>query len=140
MFWNWTTALEDIDHLRREMDVLFERSQRYFTSNGQFPQMNLYNHDQKLVVVAELPGVEKADLDIRFDQGTLTLSGERKAPQLGEQVAALREERRLGRFEKSIRIPIEIDDSRITAQLKDGVLQIELPKPERIQPRQIAIQ
>lgn len=140
MIWNWTTALEDIDTLRREMDQLFERSQRNFTQTGNhFPLVNLYSHEQKVLVVAELPGVNKEDLSISFSDGVLKLSGERKAPDFGDKVAPLREERVHGRFEKSVRIPIEIDADRIQAQLKDGVLQIELPKPERVQPRQIKI-
>lgn len=141
MFWNWTTALEDMDTLRREMDYLLDRSQRYFTNTGaNFPLINLYNQDNKILVAAEVPGVSKENLEISFVDGALKLSGERKAPDFGDKVAQLREERGYGRFEKTIRIPVEIDAEHIQAQLNDGVLQIELPKPERVKPRQIAIQ
>lgn len=141
MFWNWTTALEDIDTLRREMDGLLERSQRYFTGSGaSFPLVNLYNQENKVLLLAELPGVRKEDLEISYLDGALKLSGERKAPELGDKVVQLREERGYGRFEKVIRIPLEIDGEGIRAELNEGVLQIELPKSEKVKPRQIQIQ
>ncbi|HEY9840595.1 MAG: Hsp20/alpha crystallin family protein [Candidatus Sericytochromatia bacterium] len=141
MFWNWTTAFEDIESLRREMDQLRERTQRYYTgSTSNYPLVNLYNQEDKVLVVAEVPGVSKQDLEISFLDGALKLSGERKAPELGDKLAQLREERGFGRFEKSIRIPLEVNADEIRAQLNDGVLQIELPKSERVKPRQIAIQ
>jgi len=141
MFWNWTSAFEDLDSLRREMDSLMERTQRFYTGTGaNYPLVNIYNQDDRVVVVAEVPGLRKEDLDISFLDGALKLSGERRAPELGEKVVQLREERGFGRFEKSVRIPLEVDADQIRAQLTDGILQIELPKSERVKPRQIAIQ
>ena len=66
----------------------------------------------------------------------------RKAPDFGEadKLAQLRQERGTGHFEKTVKIPLELDTDRIQAQLTDGVLQIELPKPEKAKPRQITIQ
>lgn len=141
MLWNWTTAFEDMQTLRREMDHLLERSQNYFTgaSTQNFPLLNIYNQEQSVLIVAEVPGVEREAIDISFTDGVLKLSGERKGSDLGDKVAALREERGLGRFEKSIRIPLEVDAERISARLSDGLLHVELPKPEKIKPRQIAI-
>jgi len=142
MLWNWTTAFEDMQTLRREMDHLLERSQNYFTgtSTQSFPLLNIYNQEQSVLVVAEVPGLVREDIDISFVDGTLKLSGERKSVELGEKVAALREERGLGKFEKSIKIPVDIDSDRISAKLNDGLLSIELPKPEKVKPRQISIQ
>lgn len=140
MLWNWTSAFEDMESLRREMNTLLERSQRYYTGGGSnYPLLNLYNQDERVLVVAEVPGLDKQDLDLQFVDGVLKLSGERKAPELGEKVAQLREERAFGRFSKSIKIPVEIDADQIQARLSDGLLEIELPKPAKIQPRQIAI-
>ena len=141
MLWNWTTAFEDMETLRQEMDHLLERTQRnYLGSSPGYPLLNIYNQDDRLTVVAEVPGVNREDLNIQYLDGVLKLSGERKSPQLGEdKVVHLREERRYGRFEKTVKIPVEVDASQIQARLSDGLLQIELPKPEQVKPRQIAI-
>lgn len=142
MLWNWSNAFEEMTTLRREMDEMFNRTHRYLTgTNNRFPAINLYNQDDKILVVAEVPGLKREDLDIQFVDGALTLKGNRPAPQLGEEhIAALREERKTGSFEKSVRIPIEIDADNIAAQLNDGILKVELPKAAKAKARQIAIQ
>lgn len=142
MLWNWSNAFEEMTALRREMDEMFNRTHRYFTgSSNRFPAINLYNQDDKILVVAEVPGLKREDLDIQFVDGALTLKGNRPTPQLGEEhIAALREERKTGSFEKSVRIPIEIDAEQIQAQLTDGILKVELPKAAKAKARQITIQ
>lgn len=142
MFWNLTPVFDEMDTLRREMDALFDRTHRTLTgsTNSQFPALNLYHDAERVQVVAELPGVRKEELELQFAEGTLTLKGQRQAFQSDDPLVQLRNERRLGHFEKSVRIPIEIDVDGIEAELKDGLLQVQLPKAARAKTRQISIQ
>ena len=141
MLWNWTTAFEDIEGLRKEMNQIFERSQGYFGGGAaNFPLINLYNQDDKILVIAETPGLKKEDLDIHFIEGSLKIKGQRHFEQEGDQLVQLRRERTTGSFEKTIRIPIEVNAEQISARLQDGILQIELPKAEKVKPLQILIQ
>ena len=140
MIWNWTQAFDEINTLRREMERALDRSQRYVTgSNSSSPALNIYADTEQVLVVVEAPGLEREALDISFTEGTLTLKGERQAPDLGEHVVQLRSERALNAFEKNIRIPVEIDVDKIQAQLTDGVLKIVLPKAEKAKASQISV-
>ena len=141
MLWNWTTAFEDIEVLRKEMNHLFERSQGSFVSgSANFPLINLYNQDDKILVIAETPGLKKEDIDIHFLEGSLKIKGQRQFEQEGDKLLQLRQERATGAFEKTIRIPLEVKADQISARLQDGVLQIELPKADQVKPLHISIQ
>lgn len=141
MFWNWTTAFEDMESLRRDMDSMMKRTQRYIQGDSsRYPALNIYNHEDKVMVLAQIPGVAKEDLDIQFAKGKLTIAGERRLPDQGEQVVQLRHERGLGRFEKSIHIPIDVDVDAIQAKVQDGILSLELPKAETAKAKQITVQ
>lgn len=142
MLWNWNTPFAEMENLRRRMDVLFDQTRHYDAgASSHFPPVNIYNHAQAVQVVAELPGVDREQLDISFVDGVLTLKGERRAAfnAAQDQGAYLRQERRMGRFEKTIQIPMEIDADGIQASLKEGVLVLDLPKADRARTRQILV-
>ena len=141
MLWNWTSAFDEVQSLRREMDNMLKRTHHYFNgSASQYPALNIYNHEDKVVVLAEVPGVKKADLEIEFADGRLTLKGERSLPDQGEQVVQLRHERHQGNFEKTVHIPLDINVDAIQAHLEAGILTLELPKAETARSKQIEIQ
>jgi len=143
MLWNWNTAFAEMEALRRQMDSVFDHTQRYYTGgNVSFPLLNIYDHEDRVSLVTEVPGVRQQDLEISFIEGALKLKGERKSPELEaeDKVTQLRHERRLGAFEKTIRIPVDVNPDAIEARLQDGVLTIDLPKAEKARTRQIAIQ
>ena len=99
--------------------------------------MNVYASADGIAVVAELPGVEKDDLEVQAHRDTLTLRGDRRPPAEREE-AYHRRERRSGPFTRSITLPYRIDPDRIEAQLENGVLRLSLPRPEEDKPRRIA--
>ena len=141
MLWSFSHPFEEMDSLRREMQELMNRSQRVFTASGRsFPLVNLYSTPEDLRVVAEVPGVSKENLDISYSNGLLKIQGERQRPALPERAVSVRSERQLGRFEKTIRLPLEIEADKIHAELHDGLLQISLPKRDSARSRQIKIQ
>jgi HSP20 family protein len=100
------------------------------------PPVDIYEDEQGLVVVADLPGVEPGALDIRVDRGQLTIQG--RATHLASGQPAEREFALTGFF-RQFQLPEEIDSGRIAADFKHGVLTLRLPREERTQPRRIEV-
>jgi HSP20 family protein len=103
------------------------------------PPVDIRETAESLEFFVELPGFEKDQIDIRVDQGTLILAGERKWDNEAKSENFHRVERSYGRFHRSFAIPPSVDASRITANLKNGVLHLVLPKSERAKPQQIPV-
>jgi HSP20 family protein len=112
---------------------------RMFFNEGLYPQVDIEERENEYVLNMELPGMNKGDISISFQEGVLNISGEKKDVRNGENVNHHLSERRYGRFERAFRIHSDVDASRIAASFKDGVLQIELPKAESAKPKQIDI-
>ncbi|HCV44344.1 MAG TPA: hypothetical protein DGH68_12725 [Bacteroidetes bacterium] len=108
-------------------------------SARQYPALDIAEYGNESVVVAEMPGVKKEDLKLSVQDGMLTISGERKAHQTPENSSWLRNEIRIGEFERTIQLPHDVKTDAITAELTDGVLRIVLPKADEVRPREIAI-
>ncbi len=104
------------------------------------PSVDVFEKGDDLVIRAELPGVQREEIGIDIDDGTLTLQGERKRDQEMEDGKTFRVERSFGRFTRRFDLPKTVDPSKISAQYKDGVLEIRLPKMEEAKPRKIQIQ
>jgi HSP20 family molecular chaperone IbpA len=100
------------------------------------PVVDIYENEDEILLHAEMPGVEKDNIAINVDNGTLTLSGVRKFETKG---AAVWEEFGEVEFVRNFSIPQAIDLSKVDAELKDGVLQLHLPKSEAAKPKQVEI-
>ena len=101
--------------------------------NGYHPQLGVCESDGAVTIRADLPGIEKKDLDVSFDDGVLTIKGERKSKseETDDKTHHLLIERTYGSFERSLSLPPTIDDAAIKANFKDGVLEITAPeKPD----------
>lgn len=92
-----------------------------------------------VLVRAELPGVAPDEIEITFQDGVLTLSGEKRDEQRNEQDGWRMSERSFGSFKRSLAIAATIDESKISAEHKNGVLSVRLPKVEPVKPRKIEI-
>ena len=137
----------------RDMETLHNRINRLF--DGSFfptfslddgislgnwrPVVDIYENEDTVVVKAELPGVEKEDLKVDLKDGVLTLSGERSHEKEVKEENYYRKERAFGSFHRSFRVPEGIDPDKINAEFKDGVLKVEIPKPEEKKPKKIAV-
>ncbi|PPB81490.1 HSP20 family protein [Albidovulum inexpectatum] len=119
----------------RDMDDLFGLRAETAT----FPAVNVWQGDEAIAITAEIPGVDIADLDISVKDNVLTISGERKPPELPEGARWHRSERSYGRFARSIRLPFAASDDRVEARLTNGVLRIVVARPEEDKPRRIEI-
>lgn len=105
--------------------------------NWMSPQVDIFENDSELLLLADVPGVTREDLCINLDKDQLTIEG--GARQLAEQ-RALGCEFRAVDYRRKFVVPPGIDGSKISAELKDGVLSLRLPKPEALKPRQIHVQ
>lgn len=129
--------------LRNDLDTLLElpfwgsgRQAQLFS--GWTPALDLYQNNDNVVAVVELPGLRKEDIEISLQDGTLTISGERKGETTPEN-SATRTERSAGKFRRSITIPTRVDANKVSATYKDGILTVTLPKAEEAKPKQIQI-
>jgi len=94
---------------------------------------------EQVQVNVELPGVAKEDIKVNVHDGVLTISGERKQPELKENEQWIRNEISYGTFERSINLPYSVDVEKVSATQENGVLCIVLPKHENAKPKQISI-
>ena len=108
------------------------------SASGSYPPLNVFRKGDDFALVAELPGVSRSDLDIQVKGRTVRLSGS-KSVTYPEKASIHRRERLQGRFDRSITLPIEVDQDRATAEFHDGILAITLPRAERDKPRSIQI-
>jgi HSP20 family protein len=104
-----------------------------------FPAVNVWEGDDAVAVTAELPGVETDSIDITVKDNVLTLSGERKPPEVPDAARWHRNERSYGRFSRAIRLPFHATDDRVEARLQNGVLRIVIGRPEEDKPKRIEI-
>ena len=103
------------------------------------PRVDISETEDGYQIIADLPGLNKEDISINFHDGTLTISGERKAETKEEGKNYVRVERSTGEFYRSFTIPTAIQFDRIVANYKDGVLQVEVPKAEEVKPMKVKI-
>jgi len=130
-------------NLREQVDQLFRdfEGPRFADESAGFPAMNVHSSAEEVVVVAEVPGVAPADLDLSLTGDTLTLRGKRNTlPKGVEESWYHRRERRTGDFVRMITLPDRVDAGRIQAECRDGLLVVRMPKAPESRPRQIPVQ
>jgi HSP20 family protein len=108
------------------------------SASGAYPPLNVFRKGDDCVVIAELPGVKKSDLDIQVKGNTIRISGT-KTVDYGEKASLHRRERLAGRFDRTISLPVEVDVDRVQADYRDGILALLLPRSERDKPRSIKL-
>jgi HSP20 family protein len=108
------------------------------SAGGAYPPINIFRKGDDIVAIVEVPGVRKSDLDIRIERNTLRISGG-KSVDYGDKAAMHRRERSAGRFDRAVTLPIDIDQDKIRAECRDGILALYLPRAERDKPRSIAV-
>src|SRR5437899_12824271 len=106
--------------------------------SGWSPPLDLYQNNDNIVAVVELPGMRKEDIEISLHAGTLTIAGERKSESSNGEKAE-RTERYIGKFRRSIALPTRVDANKISATYRDGILTVTLPKVDEAKPKQIEV-
>ncbi len=111
--------------------------ERWGLSTGAFvPPMDLYDQTDKFVARMDLPGVEKDKVEVTVVGDTLTIRGEKTSQ---KTQGCQHTERAFGTFSRSLALPAAVDAEKVTAALRDGVLEVVLPKSERSRPRQVSV-
>jgi HSP20 family protein len=129
--------------LQEQVNRLFESSFPGRSDNSALttwaPAVDIYETENELVVKADLPDVSEKDLDVRIENNTLTIRGERKFEKKVEEENYLRVERTYGSFSRSFSLPNTVNSEAIKAEYKNGVLTVELPKRAESKPKQIKV-
>ncbi len=109
-------------------------------SQGIAPRLDVVERDNEFVVKAEMPGMKKDDIEVSLENGVLTITAETKSEteeKEGDRI--IRQERRYGQYLRSLRLGKEIDEKKVKASYKDGILELVLPKAEEVKPKKIAV-
>src|SRR5205807_6714665 len=104
------------------------------------PAVDIFETENELVLKADVPDVELKDIDVRVENQTLTISGERQFHQDENSKGYHRIERSYGSFVRSFSVPNTVDTEKVAADYKNGVLTISLPKKEAAKPRQVKVE
>src|SRR5713101_2571978 len=104
------------------------------------PSVDIFETENELILKADLPDVKLEDIEVRVENQTLTLKGERKFEKDDSVRGHHRIERSYGTFERSFTVPATVDAEKVAAEYKNGVLTVRLPKKEAAKPRQVKIE
>jgi HSP20 family protein len=108
------------------------------SGGGAYPPLNVFRKGDDFVVIAEVPGVTKSDLEVQVKGSTIRLSGA-KSVSYSEKAAVHRRERLGGEFDRAVTLPVEIDPDGVKAEYRDGILALFLPRAEHDKPKSIKV-
>lgn len=137
----WTRLFADFD---RTLDAVlpvrtYGASDRAAYVADYTPEVDITETDKAYLITLDLPGVDRKDVDISLDRGTLTIRGERKANERVEGATFIRSERNTGTFERAFTLPRHVEADRVEARFEHGVLHVAIPKSIPAQPKKIKI-
>lgn len=140
----WTASNQDMKNIHVQLNRLFEPFARFVASDEDLvggswnPPVDVAETQEKILVRAEVPGLKQEDIQIEFENGLLTLKGDRRLEK-NEGTTWHRVERTYGAFSRSFTLPRTVDAEKIAATYREGILEIEVPKREEAKPKQIRI-
>jgi HSP20 family protein len=140
--WGLNRPFRDFDRLRRQMDALYGAlpdASLPMPSAGVFPLTNVTEDNENYYVRSELPGVKSKDLDIQVTSEGISISGERKITEEGNNAKYHRREREAGKFSRLISLPGKVDIDKVEASMENGILKVVIRKAEAAKPRQITV-
>lgn len=139
MLWD-SLVFNELDEMRRDMDALADWSGLRMAAHSAFPALNAYESKDEYLLAVFAPGIAKNKLEVRMDENSITISGNRPLPvEEGPDRMYLRHERGHGPFERTLRFPAAVNRGGIQAQLENGILTIRVPKAEEAKPKTIEI-
>jgi len=135
------TPWQELENMNRQFSHLLDDSPLSTLNEAEkwAPRVDIRETDDALLVQAELPGIDKKDVQLEVKDGVLTLSGERRYEKDVKEENVHRVERAYGRFSRSFSLPSNVDANNVDASMKDGVLEVRLPKRESAKPKAISI-
>ena len=134
----WGEPLATLRRIQDEINRAFG-DQRWTPATAEFPPVNIWRGPDGVIITAEIPGVKLDAVDLTVHQNTLTLKGSRSPEAFGTETSWHRRERSYGPFSRVIELPYAVDPEKVRASAYNGVLTVELPRPETDKPRKITI-
>lgn len=135
----------EMARMQDELNRLFDdrlwrrRGQEEELGVGFLPPVDVYEDQEALTLTTELPGIEPKAVDVRVEDGVLTIKGERKMEKEDKKENYLRVERSYGTFTRSFTLPNTVDPDKVKAEFKNGLLRVAIPKREESKPRSIKV-
>lgn len=130
-------SVPEIIDLQREINKLFSSVGQGAASD--YPAVNVWEKENRLVVTTELPGMDPDNINISVTGAVLTISGTSKSDPIKEGETYLRQERELGNFQRNIQLPYQVDAQAVEAKYERGILKITLPRQKEDLPKKIKI-
>jgi len=134
-----TGVLDVLDRFHRDLTGLSQDMYENGAAAWKPTGVEVWEDDQCMHVEAELPGVKAEDVDITFEGGVLTIRGEKKEPEQDKQVQYHYRQRRYGQFVQQFQMPSTVDASKVIANLRDGILHLQVEKRPEVKPRKIEV-
>lgn len=136
----FTDPFEALFNLQRELDAFRESDWLESSPSGigPYPPLNVFRKGDDYVVLTEVPGIKKTDLNIQVKNNTIRVAG-KKTVDYPEKASLHRRERQAGEFDRTVTIPVQIDEDHVRAEYHDGVLALYLPRSQADKPKAIKI-
>jgi len=131
-----------LEQMRREMDHAMDARTAEGSSvatSDWVPAVDIKEEKDSFVIVADIPGVDPKDIEVRMESGMLTIKGEKESEKKEEREGYKRVERSFGSFYRRFSLPDTADAEKITAKSNNGVLEVRIGKQEQVQPRKISV-
>jgi HSP20 family protein len=139
--WGHRTIWTELENLSQQMGQAFAQAvqtSREDMMGSIYPFVDVIEKDDELWVYAELPGQSKESVTLQVEEDTLTISGESPVS-YGENVRFIRRERYSGKFKRTVRVNYHLDTERISAEFRDGILIVHLPRHQKTRARTVTI-
>src|SRR5271165_2072229 len=128
------------DRLNRLFNASFNEGRDEFLATSTFaPAVDVYEDEHNVTLKIEVPGIDEKDIDVRIENNTLTVHGERKIEKEEKEENYRRVERQYGSFTRTFTLPTTVDSEKVSATYDKGVLKISLPKKAEAKPKQIKV-
>jgi HSP20 family protein len=125
--------------LNRPGSFLGRKWEAPFSTTAWNPAVDIFENENEIVIKAELPGMNAKDIEVKFENNVLVLKGERRFEKETKEENYHRVEREYGTFSRAFTVPVAVKGDNVTAEYKDGVLKVVLPKKEEIKPKPIKV-
>lgn len=132
---------QEMETLHRQMDRVFDELTQVNreTRTAWTPAIELHDEDNNLIVRTEIPGVEGKDLDIQVTREAISIAGEHRYEKRTEDKGFYHSEFRYGKFQRTVPLPVPIQNDKVQAEFKNGILTLTLPKAEELQRKVVKV-
>lgn len=132
------SLFDEMQRLQRDLNRLFSGTTDILRA-PRFPAVNLRQNKDAVILEAEVPGVDPAQIAVTVERNTVTISGSRPAPKTSDDDVIHRQERFSGEFARTFELPCRVDENAVQATCKNGILTVTMPRAPEDKPKQITV-